>query len=149
MLAFYHAYLTFGTSQTTVFILLRMVSWRSTSAWLVCLPTGCCCQAHSCSPEVQGSNSAVCLAAFFKGLELHNVTFPADKAVIDFNRFFVSNKLESSLACFLPKPSTVSQTILFTVWELRVLLELFPVDGFHAAALFSTVRVYWSWAQWS
>lgn len=65
------------------------------------------------------------------------------------NSLFVSNKLESSLACFLPKPSTVSQTILFTVWELRVLLELFPVDGFHAAALFSTVRVYWSRAQWS
>lgn len=46
-------------------------------------------QAHICSPEVQGSTSAVCFAAFFKGLELHNVTFPADKAVIDFNQFFV------------------------------------------------------------
>lgn len=99
-------------------------------------------QAHVCSPEVQGSNSAVHFGAFFQGFELHSLTVPADKTIVDFhifNQFFLSNELEGSLACFLPKLSTVSQTIPFTVWELRVLLELFPVVGFHAATLFSTV----------
>lgn len=151
MLAVYHACLTFGTSQRTdcsltfeegvlkinkffLFALLQDTTKQISE------------QAHVCSPEVQGSNFGLCLAASLRILNCTTSQSLQTRLSLTFlsltNSLFVSNKLESSLACLLLKPCTVSQTIPFTVWELRVLLELFPVVGFHAATLFLIVREF-------